>query len=425
VATGLTTGPFLILPGQALTLQDPRLAVASKAVQIQNNSGVSLSILSGADVWSITSNQSSTIPLPGDGAAIMVTPGGVGTGGLLTCVWLLDDQVSPQPDGPLTGSTVVPETIGTATVAINAVPIGPPTFSQSFTLPANTVAVVAESICIEGTAVGDGIVEFKMVGDTTATTYVDEDFTEGQYLPAKKVIEIASLVSSNDEVSVTISLTITGTIGAYYKSTLNVIAFVLVGGGSSPSSGGVNPPDLNSLLAWTLDPFVDMQSGNNVVQARGVPNYYAILVESKVTVATVLLYVMSGTLGQPGGTGTYVAIYDADGNQLAVSGDVTSEFQGAANTLATCALTSSVTLAPGTYFVGVLFGTGTTGTIASLAAVIASRLFLGNVGVTVPVSGDPHLGWRASTGTGGQATLPAPVTDHPNKSASLAWVGLA
>ena len=89
-------------------MADPRVGYPSTSVQIQNRTYFDLSILVGADYWTVTPSQSATIPLPGDGAPITVTAlnnTAATHSGPIVAIWNLDHQSVPQPDGPLTGPT--------------------------------------------------------------------------------------------------------------------------------------------------------------------------------------------------------------------------------------------------------------------------------------------------------------------------------
>ena len=112
LGTGIVQGPIQYnqAPGvtAAYTQDDPRSAngMASTSVQIQNNAPLPVQVTAGGDEWSITSAQSSTIPLPPDGSGVVWTvtnPGSSQVTGFITFIWLLDSQEAPQPDGPLSG----------------------------------------------------------------------------------------------------------------------------------------------------------------------------------------------------------------------------------------------------------------------------------------------------------------------------------
>ena len=235
MATGVTTGPFIIVPGTALALDDPRTGITSSFLQLQNNSGTSLSVLSGTDYWTITANQSSTIPVTGGGAAILVTPSAVGAGGLLTAVWLLDGQDAPQPDGPLTGSAITPvNVVSGVAVSLQDLP-GPDTFTHDVTLAASTVAVIATLTYVSGfTNLGDGELTLSLTGDTTSVVYATARFDEAQYRGGGigTVVSVSATISGATESGVTFAAVLSGSLGTAYQGTLNVVAYEASTGGT-------------------------------------------------------------------------------------------------------------------------------------------------------------------------------------------------
>ena len=241
MGTGLTTGPFVVLPGMPLTLQDPRQGVNSTSVQVQNNSDLAVSVLSGADTWTITSNQSSTIPLSGGGAALTVTPGTVGTGGIVTAVWLLDasDQSAPQPDGQLTSNSLKKDILiapGTDVVAvINQVPpeFPVPPFTQDVAIAADTVLIVAQLTFISASNIPNATLTFTMTGDTTGTVYAQGIYNAGEFTPDGAVNTISAQVSGANETGVTFEVALSGPDDCSYDGFLDVVAYELVTGGGS------------------------------------------------------------------------------------------------------------------------------------------------------------------------------------------------
>ena len=106
--TGITQGPFSLSQGVTLTLNDPSdYSQPSTALQLQNNSGFTISVQSAGAVYNIMPFFAQTIPTLGGGQSITVTPqnpiqsAGNQTGGL-TVVWLLSGQNAPIQDGALT-----------------------------------------------------------------------------------------------------------------------------------------------------------------------------------------------------------------------------------------------------------------------------------------------------------------------------------
>jgi hypothetical protein len=88
-------------------LNDLHVGVPSSSVQVQNQTQMPLIVTVGPDQWTLTAQQSSTIPLPRNGAGIgysLTNDFATEQFGLVTVVWLLDRQLAPQPDGPLTAT---------------------------------------------------------------------------------------------------------------------------------------------------------------------------------------------------------------------------------------------------------------------------------------------------------------------------------
>jgi hypothetical protein len=118
--TGLTTGPYNLAAASTITLDDPnaRGGQVSERVQIQNQSGFTLTVFSSGAPYTIPALQATTIPTVAGGQSILVatsssTSSVAGSvGGSVSAVWLLPDQISPISDGPL----IVGAAIGSAVV---------------------------------------------------------------------------------------------------------------------------------------------------------------------------------------------------------------------------------------------------------------------------------------------------------------------
>jgi len=106
--TGTTTGPYSLIAGTLLSLNDPYIySQAAVALQIQNNTSLLLSVQSAGSAYTIQPLTVSTIPSSG-GQTITVLPSSIGYGNnnsTLSVVWLLPGQNAPMQDGPLTGTT--------------------------------------------------------------------------------------------------------------------------------------------------------------------------------------------------------------------------------------------------------------------------------------------------------------------------------
>ena len=98
--TGLTSGPYNLAAGGLLTLADPNAkgGQVSDRVQIQNQSGFTLTVYSSGAPYTIPALQSSTIPTAAGGQSITVissatsSTGAGSVGGSVSAVWLLPEQ---------------------------------------------------------------------------------------------------------------------------------------------------------------------------------------------------------------------------------------------------------------------------------------------------------------------------------------------
>jgi hypothetical protein len=198
--TGETTGPFALIPGATVQLDDPfaRLGAQSSFVQLQNASGLAISVLSGGNLYTITSNQSSTIPTPGSGQELIASAGDVGLGGTLTAVWLLKGQSPPQPDGPLTAQDQL--TIRLDALVGDAAAGTPFTADEQLPLFATTMRLVAPPGAVTS---GDGF-EITVTGDATSTVYFDQVFPAGAV-----VFDVTFPVDTSSDLSVTITISVT------------------------------------------------------------------------------------------------------------------------------------------------------------------------------------------------------------------------
>ena len=119
--TGLTSGPYILAASSTLELDDPnaRGGQVSDRVQIQNQSGFTLTVFSAGAPYTIPALQATTIPTVDGGQSLIVatsastSTGSGAAGGSVTAVWLLPEQSSPIPDGAL----IVGAAIGSVAVA--------------------------------------------------------------------------------------------------------------------------------------------------------------------------------------------------------------------------------------------------------------------------------------------------------------------
>lgn len=89
-------------------IKDLHVGVGSAFLQVQNRSSIPIMIVIGPDEYAVSAAQATTLPLPGDGAGVdyVLTNSTAATvTGSQTFTWLLDGQLPPQPDGPLTDAS--------------------------------------------------------------------------------------------------------------------------------------------------------------------------------------------------------------------------------------------------------------------------------------------------------------------------------
>lgn len=103
MGTGVVTGPYAITAGQTLALNDPATwSSASQTVQMQNNTGFTVSVQSSGSAYNIQPFTASTIPCAGGQTLVAQVSSTINvSGGFLTAVWLLSGQDAPIPDGPM------------------------------------------------------------------------------------------------------------------------------------------------------------------------------------------------------------------------------------------------------------------------------------------------------------------------------------
>jgi hypothetical protein len=245
--TGLTAGPFALTLNQSLQCADPHVGVASTSVQVQNSSGFALAVNSGAEVYSITSYQSSTIPVPASGAGITITPvsqqsqSGAAS---VTLVWMLDGQWPPQPDGALTGGqtiTVGQGTFAGSTSSSTTFVVTPPTFASTLQITGSIDVAPFRSVTLTVT------------GDTTSTVYESQAYGEGA-----NPVDLEFPIDTTADASYTITLTPTG---STYSYSLTVTA---IGSGSSVVVFG------SSGLPLDVVDYGGLQSANGTVSSTAL-----------------------------------------------------------------------------------------------------------------------------------------------------------
>lgn len=99
-----------VTPGNSafgpITDQHAAVGVPSDLVQIQNATDMAMGLTIGTDIFYISSQQATTLPIPKNGAGLaysLTNNSGSTQVGTVTFIWLWNGQESPQPDGPLAG----------------------------------------------------------------------------------------------------------------------------------------------------------------------------------------------------------------------------------------------------------------------------------------------------------------------------------
>ena len=178
--TGLTTGPYNLAASSTIELDDPnaRGGQVSDRVQIQNQSGFTVTVYSAGAPYTIPALQASTIPTAAGGQSLLLaTSASTSTtsgaaGGSVTAVWLLPEQLAPIPDGVLNvgaangsvvlGSKTLPFTSGGG--------IYVDTFSIDYT-------VQRMNIVISITGLGSGTLTVQVQGTNSSQVYYLKSFT--------------------------------------------------------------------------------------------------------------------------------------------------------------------------------------------------------------------------------------------------------
>ncbi|QAY26943.1 minor tail protein [Streptomyces phage Shawty] len=125
-----------------------------------------------------------------------------------------------------------------------------------------------------------------------------------------------------------------------------------------PGSGFL-PTDLG-MKAWAFDPATS-QTGGRAPSSRSF-RIVALPVRQTMTVSKFVFHVL-GYEGTGLDSGSYVRLYDSSGAQVATTANMTdtnvmTDIHNAGGQTVTCAMSSSVTLSPGVYYVGFYFVIG-------------------------------------------------------------------
>jgi hypothetical protein len=183
-------------------------------------------------------------------------------------------------------------------------------------------------------------------------------------------------------------------------------------GNTTALSGDPNfNADDQGLKAWTYDPVLAV---NGTAPTAGQLNLVAVLTRVPISVSNVWLGIVTATGVSLTSGQCFVGIYDHTGTLVASTADLS----GVLNTsgMKECALTSSVNLAPGRYWVGILLNGGTMPSMARSAGTISG---LGNVGLT-------STQYRFGTYGTAQTSLPSTITTATigTTSTNTFWAGV-
>ena len=252
--TGLTTGPYNLAASSTIELDDPnaRGGQVSDRVQIQNQSGFTVTVYSAGAPYTIPALQASTIPTAAGGQSLLLaTSASTSTtsgaaGGSVTAVWLLPEQLAPIPDGALiVGAAIGSVVIGSKTHPFTIVFPGPyvDTFSIDYTVQRMTIVI---SI----TGLGSGTLTVQVQGTNSSQVYYLKSFTTNGSTTA--TFSVFGSVDSSVQVntsytglsSPSISYTLTATESA--STSTDIVTY---GGAQLFSTTGITPGSTSTLLS--------------------------------------------------------------------------------------------------------------------------------------------------------------------------------
>ena len=178
--TGLTSGPYNLAASSSLELSDPnaRGGQVSDRVQIQNQSGFTLTVFSAGAPYTIPALQSSTIPTVSGGQSIIVATSATSSeaigsvGGSVSAIWLLPGQNSPIVDGPLiVGAAIGSVSLGSKSHTLSV-------FASTFTdLFAIDYTVQRMTLTVTITGLSSSSVDLTISGVTSGQTYYSKNYT--------------------------------------------------------------------------------------------------------------------------------------------------------------------------------------------------------------------------------------------------------
>ncbi|AFU62213.1 minor tail protein [Streptomyces phage TG1] len=161
--------------------------------------------------------------------------------------------------------------------------------------------------------------------------------------------------------TVTLAAADVGALATSTKGAANGVAPLVSGKVPDPNLpySGWRPADLG-FKAWAFDPAVAQSGGRT--PSSGSFRVTAIPVREAITVSSLAFHVL-GYEGTGLDAGSYAAIFNSSGSKLATTGSMANtnvmiDVHNAGGQTVTCALTSTVTLQPGIYYVGFYFVIG-------------------------------------------------------------------
>jgi hypothetical protein len=182
-----------------------------------------------------------------------------------------------------------------------------------------------------------------------------------------------------------------------------------VGANEPPRAGDLapsTPSTLHGLKAWTYDPAI--ATGATLILSANTLYLSAIYVPYTMTVTQIWAYVNTAGVNGSSGTSLYLGIYDS-GTLLGstVNQNTTLGLTGALG----YTMSSSVTLGPGQYWIGIKFVTGTGGTAPTLQKTSSSTAAI----INFNIAASPSLATqRASQAPGLSGALPSDLTALSN-----------
>ena len=295
--TGLTSGPYNLAAGGLLTLDDPNAkgGQVSDRVQIQNQSGFTLTVYSSGAPYTIPALQSATIPTAAGGQSLTVISSATSStaagsvGGSVSAVWLLPEQSSPIPDGPLTvGAAVGSVPIGSATHSITNIVLGP--FFDNYDID---YTVQQMTIAIQITGLSSGTLAIQVQGNNTSQVYYLRSFTANGFTSATFAVfgsvdsSIQVTTAYSGAVTPTAKYTITATESAStssdtvnYGGAQNIAVTGITPGASSTLLGGPGSGLAYRLHSWSVNKAITVAADFLTLAASSTGTVFDVAVPS-------------------------------------------------------------------------------------------------------------------------------------------------